>query len=111
MTFGAADIQVDALVQYGCFGLLAALVFWSIWKGIPTVLAMHREVVVGIATSHKEAMTDLVKTFEKESEQCRDERIQVARDSAAEREKDRSLRHELNNTLTRVVAQLEAKAT
>ena len=111
MIVAASDLQVDVLVQYGCFGLLAALVFWSIWKGIPTVLLMHKEVVTGIATAHKEAMDDLVRSFEKEASQCREERLQVARDSASERDKDRALRHDLNNTLTRVVAQLEAKAT
>lgn len=86
-------------VQYGCFGLLAGLVIWSMIHGIPHALRIHQETMTGIAADHKNIVTDLVRTFEKEADQCREERLAVAELAADEREKDRQSRHELSEAV------------
>lgn len=97
------DVALQSAIQYGCFGLLAALVVWSIWKGIPGALTIHRETMFKIAEEHSNAIAKLVESYEKEAEECREERLQNSRDFSVEREKDRQLRAETNTILQRIV--------
>jgi hypothetical protein len=105
---------VDAYIQYGCFGLLAGLVIWSLLKGIPGALAIHKETMESIANAHQAAVDKIADAhqiavdkmaiehkatvgaiavaFEKEASLCREERLATARVAAEEREKDRSER-------------------
>ena len=76
--------DVSSFLQYGSFGLLAALVVWTLWKGIPNLLS-----------THKETIQSLVNEFKSESKECRDERIALAASNALEREKDREMRRQL----------------
>lgn len=106
----------DAFIQYGCFGLLAALVVWSIWHGIPAALATHRETMMAIvaehkaesqevANSHAAAVAKIVAAFQSEQTQCREERLATAASAATERELDRKIRHELMNRLQTMLEQ------
>ena len=58
------DSEIFKVVfQGGCFGLLALLVWWALWRGIPKALEIHEKTVSGI--------TD---TFKEEAKECREER-------------------------------------
>ena len=81
-------------IQYGSFGLLAALVFWTVRWGIPKVLDVHEKTVTGIASNHEKTVTKLVDSFKAETEQCRGERIELAKSHQQERAKDQQIREE-----------------
>ena len=100
MLLADAQIGVDSFVQYGCFGLLSALVVWSLWKGIPGILDIHRQAI--------ERLTD---SFESRDELCRQERIELAAKAAEERERDRESRHELANKFQHMLDTIERKVT
>lgn len=61
------SLPIDSWVQYGCFGLLACIVAWTLFKGIPNMLA-----------SFKDALQETTDSFREEQRACREER--VARD-------------------------------
>lgn len=114
MLLGDSPVPVDFWVQYGCFGLLAALVVWSLWKGIPGALATHREAVEKqcitiekVVEQHKSTVKDIVISFEKEADQCRTERLEVAKQAAAERDADRKVRQDLTVTIERINDRLD----
>lgn len=71
-------------VQYGCFGIVALLTAWALFKGIPSALAEHQAVV-----------KSLVDAFTAESAECRSERQATQAAAAAEREADRQARNDL----------------
>lgn len=71
----------DSFLQFGSFGLLAVLVWWTLRAGIPAVLKTHQD-----------SIDKLVKTFTKESDECRGERLNLAASHAVEREKDQAER-------------------
>lgn len=50
-------------IQYGCFGLIALIVIWDRWKGIPAMLEQFSK-----------AHTEVVGLLIKEIGDCRDER-------------------------------------
>lgn len=110
----------NVFIQYGCFGLLAALVVWAVWKGIPSMLDRHEKVVTAIAAEHKAAaakMTEdhkeviqtLTKEFADESRQCREERIEMSKTVSADRELDRNARHELAEKLNLIALNMQVK--
>src|SRR5262245_5614734 len=101
----SVDTPVDVFMQFGAFGLLAFFVFWLAFRGIPGFLATHREAIEKMAIAHeatiekmaaenKAAIESLVRVFEKDSAECRTERIQTQAASATERERNRELQHE-----------------
>lgn len=93
----------NLIVQYGSFGLLAALVFWTVKWGVPKVLDAHEKTVGAIAECNEKAVGCLVKSFNDETAHCREERIELAKEHRAEREKDQILRAEQSNQIQRVV--------
>ena len=110
MVLFANDVTIDPFLQYGSFGLLAILVFWCLWKGIPAFLEIHRGVVTDIATKHEKSMSTiaeshrlaidvLVKGFEREADECRKERKE-------EGEKNRQSRTEANAMLVQVLGEI-----
>lgn len=66
----------NAWIQYGCFGLLACLMVWVLWKGLP-----------GLLTAHKEAIQILTDTFKAETTQCRADRKESEEKAQKERER------------------------
>lgn len=116
MLLGDTPVPVDAWVQYGCFGLLAALVVWSLWKGIPGALQTHKEAVEKqcltiekVVMDHKSTVDSLVLSYEKEADQCRQERLEVARQAAVEREADRKTRQELSTAIQKIMDQTSGR--
>lgn len=107
--FAEPDLSLNAFLQYGSFGLVAFLVFWAITRFFPHALQMHREVIENIAEQNKAAITALVESFEKETSQCRQERLEAVKLWGEEREKDRASRHDAMNVLQTVIARLESK--
>lgn len=110
----------NVFIQYGCFGLLAALVVWAVWRGIPAMLDRHEKVVTAIAAEHKtttanmakdhkEAVKALTTEFAEESRQCREERIELSKTVSADRELDRNARHELAEKLNLIVLNMRVK--
>lgn len=91
------NMPTESWVQYGCFTLLAGLVVWALYIGIPAALKMHKDTIDGMMSSHKEAIGLLVVQYEKEAEQCREERIEESKSREVEREKERQLRHDMMN--------------
>lgn len=62
------DSEIFKVVfQGGCFGLLALLVWWALWRGIPKALEIHQSTISGIT-----------ETFTKEAAGCREERKENA---------------------------------
>lgn len=106
-------VPVDSYVQYGCFGLLAALVVWSLWKGIPAALATHREALISVAKDHKAAMEEVIRSSEAMEDKCREERLAVHKAASEEREKYRQreteLMREFQKALSDIVKVMEAK--
>lgn len=117
--------------QLGSFGLIAMGFIWFFWKGAPMLLNKHQEIVNTLVASHEKkiasvaenskaaverlagdhkiAVDRLVLTFEKESVECRNERLQASKEAATERkenaierDKDREVRHELRNVLNQM---------
>lgn len=84
----------DLFVRYGAFGLVAALVLWTIKWGIPKVLDTHEKTVTAIAVNHERAVNKLVDSFQSETNQCRSERIELAKSHQQERAKDQQIREE-----------------
>ena len=93
-------------LQYGSFGVLVLIMVWGMWKGIPKILDIHKEALAKVtdsskeaveklAADHKEAMTKIVCTFEADSVACRNERIEMQKLVAVEREKDRAAQEKL----------------
>lgn len=86
----AADLSlpIDSWVQYGCFGLLAAIVAWALLKGVPATL-----------DSFKEALKIVTDSFRDEQAHCREER--VTRDAwiAREFELNRASRDKFNDAV------------
>lgn len=114
MLLASTDVSLDLFLQYGAFGLIAFLVFWFIAIFAPKFTATikewqerqaveHRAGVEKLATEHGAAITRLIMAFEKEAEQCREERLAVAEVAAEEREKDRLARHELANAVQKAL--------
>lgn len=84
----------NLVVQYGSFGLLAALVFWTVRWGVPKVLDTHEKTVTNIAANHEKAVNKLVDSFQAETSQCREERIELAKSHQVERTKDQQIRED-----------------
>jgi hypothetical protein len=96
-------------MQFGAFGLLALFFIWLFWKGIPILMTKGEETIGGIVEKHaltvegivkdhketvatltadlKSTVTTLTEEFREESEKCREERIAVHKEAAAERDK------------------------
>lgn len=98
--------MTSAFLQYGSFGLNALFLIWFMWKGAPAALEKHERAIAAVTDSSKAAITMLVDSFKQEADQCREERMQVAKDASTEREKDRAVRHETNNMLQKLSIKL-----
>lgn len=120
IVFAAGDAAMnpaDPWLQYGSWGVLVFIVLLVAFKGIPKMFELHKEVVGKVAEDSKVALTkvaedakaattiltseqkavvkELLCSFEKESEQCRAERLETARLFVAEQEKNREAKHAL----------------
>lgn len=108
--FAVGEPAVEPWLNYGAFGLLAALVLYAIWntpKVIDKAFGFHKEVVTKItddtkeankliADAHKTAIEKMVCSFENENAQCRLERIDTAKLFITEQEKNREAKHQLS---------------
>lgn len=97
----------NVYIQYGCFGLLAVLVVWTLWKGIPGLLDKHERVINGIATEHRSAVQTITAEFAEESRLCREERLELAKVVVADREADRTARHEMAEKLNQIALNIK----
>jgi len=93
-------------LQYGSFGVLCLIIAFWMFKGIPGLLNYHKETVVKITEdmkesnrltcqAHQNTISELVKGFSMETEQCRNERIEAQKFFKDEMEKNRSAKTEL----------------
>lgn len=98
-------------VQYGCFGLLSALVVWTVWRGIPTALEIHRRMMVDVATAHQLTVGRLIETFEQHTAECRSDRIERDKAFHAQVEADRKLRHDERNQMQRWMESIDVLRT
>lgn len=107
--FAETDFTVltSPFLQYGSFGLNVLLLIWFMWKGAPLALEKHEAAVKAVTQSSQAAITNLIDTFKEEANECREERMEVAREAASEREKDRAARHEVANVLMKVEHAIE----
>jgi hypothetical protein len=87
--------SVDSWIQYGCFGLVAFIIFMAVWHGIPKMLSIHKETISELTTSHKAVISELVKTFNDETEMCRRERRESQQFFTDELEKNRKSKSEM----------------
>lgn len=105
-------------IQYGSFGLIAALVIWSLWKGIPGVLQTHKDTVTQLATAFETRSASIEATFksvtgamlasaQQEAKACREEREKREAQVAAEREADRLARHNQANATQKLMLRFE----
>ena len=107
MIFADAVFQVDQFLQYGSFGVIVLLIIWFIWKGWPMLIDKFETVMNKQAASNTAAITYIIDAFKQESAECREERMDIARSAADEREKDRNSRHELANKFQVMLDHLE----
>lgn len=94
-------------VQYGCFGLLAALVIWALVKGIPSVLETVKEILLALTETFKAAVAEMLKSNKEEAAACRAERAEAEKTRAVREELDRKSRHELTNAVQKLMALYE----
>lgn len=109
-------VQPADWVQYGSFGLIAFLVlvglpggFYGLWKSVQKAFDYHKEIVNAANFSHEKTVQALTLTFTNEVEQCRKAQEKQAQRAEVKEEKDRQLRHDLNNTIQKLAGQLEAR--
>lgn len=55
-------------VQGGSFAVLVLLVVWSLWKGIPNALALHKETVTAIVAEERAERASILERHDKEME-------------------------------------------
>jgi hypothetical protein len=96
----------NLVVQYGSFGLVAALLIWSVKWGIPSMISAHREAMADLADSHRQVCEKLVVSFDADVKDCREERRSIQKGAAEEREKDRAAREEMTQAVIRLTTQL-----
>jgi hypothetical protein len=94
-----SGIDQQSWVQYGSFGLIVFAVtvlipvgFYIIWVVLNRMLETHKEALAEKDKLHKESIKELTDQFTKAEQECREERVDSAN-------KDREVRHALNNSL------------
>lgn len=105
--------SADAIYNMSALGILATLVLGVAFKGIPIAFKFHKEAmgdliassekvmmkhiedhktaVTTATTAHKAAVERIVTAFEKESDECRKERVETAKLFSSEQEKNRQV--------------------
>lgn len=74
--FATPDITLESAIQLGCFGLIALLVSWLLWKGLPGLLGSFERIVTVIANAFTGSIDKLTSAFQEDSAACREERKQ-----------------------------------